>query len=331
MAFSGIIKDTDSGLFARGSFHVRLVTFTLFAAVLGWLFTTYIPQISELALRFGAGFGIAVALMIITTNASKDRSERMFAALFFGAGFVAGMWGMWINAQFGAIPTLDQLRASAADVSYDLTLLGEPTIIQGKVFEAWVAVTAALAIVPFLTSLTKAAPGGLHQNPFVVHPDFAQPFVSRLIMWPALSFALAGSAVYAVPYLATYNLPWEVALIPPLAIGFLYGRLHMTFIKAAIIAIVGGIAAAAGFWLPWLYGKLGQDGVIAFVQGTPEEVFARIQTQAADYSYTSEIAGTATDYSAFTLEIWIGLTLAYLCMPLLVILLRRVLYVMRPS
>jgi len=330
MAFSGIIKDDNRGFLARGSFPVRMVTFTLFAALLGWVFSTYMPQISELALRFAAGIGIGLGLILITFQVSKDRGERMFAAIFFACGFIAGMWGMWVNAEFGDVPSLDELRASAANATYAVTLFGEPTVFDYKIFEMWIAVTAIMASVPFLASLAKPAPAGTRHNPFHVHADFAQPFGKRLIMLPLLGFAIAAGAVYGLPHLAAYNLPIELALVAPLVAAFLYTKLHMTFVKALIISGVGGIAGAAGFWVPWLYMKDGQAGLIAFVQGTPQDILARIQTLAEQTGYTSEITGTTVDYSPWTFEIWAGLTLAFLILPVLVILLRRVMFTLRP-
>lgn len=330
MAYSGIIKDEQSGILSRGSFPVRLVTFTLLAVVMGWIFSTYMPQISELALRFVGGVGLGVALIIITMQVSKDRGERMFAGLVFACGFIVGMWGLWINANFGAIPSLDQVRASAAGQTYNVTLFGEAAVFQDQIFEMWIAVTAVMASIPVLASLPKPAPVGMRHSPFHVHSDFAQPFGQRLIVLPLVSFAIAAGAVYAVPYLAGYELPLEIAVLPPLVAAFFYAKLHMSLPKALIVATVGGVAGAAGFWGPWLYLKLGKDAMIAFIQGTPEDILARVQTQAAEYSYTSEIAGTVLDYTPWTFEIWVGLTLAFLCLPVLVILLRRVLYAIRP-
>lgn len=330
MAFSGIIKDTDSGIFDRGSYPVRVITFTLFSAVLGWVFTTYMPQMSELSLHFAAAFGIGLLLVLITSHVSTNRGERMFASLFFAAGFIVGMWGMWIDAEFGAIPTIDQIRTNAEGRVYSLNLFREPTELRDYIFEMWIAVTVLMASIPFLASLPKPAQAGARQNPFRTHPDFAQAFLPRLIFLPLLGFGIAAGAVYGVSYMAAYALPLELVIIPPMIVAALFTKLHMNFIKALIISVFGGVAAAAGFWLPWLYMARGQDGMIAFLNGTPQDIFARAQAEASGYTYASEIAGIVTDYSPWAFEVWAGLTLAFLCLPLLITLFRRVFYTLRP-
>lgn len=329
MTYSGLVADPSAGFSPRGPYPMRLIAFTLLSGAIGWVFTAYMPQIPDLAWRFALGFGMAITLIMLTTNVSYSRGERMFAALCFGAAFIAGMWGPWAFALFGDIPTLDQVRAQAAGRVYDAQIFGEPFQVRGYIFEMWAGLTALMASVPLFASLAKPVPPGAWKNPFDVSLKYADPFVPKLIFLPMLSFAIAAGAVYLAPYAVAYEIPMHVVWLPPIAAAFIYAKLHMRFVQALIVSLVGGIGGAAGFWLPWLYMTSGQDGMIAFLQGTPQDILARAQEAATGYTYVTDIYGTVSDYSPWAFEIWAGLTLAYLCLPVLVTLLRRLSYFVR--
>ncbi|SEW45982.1 hypothetical protein SAMN04488515_3420 [Cognatiyoonia koreensis] len=329
MTYSGLINDPQSGLSPRGPFPLRLAVFTLIAAGLGWAFSEYMPQIKDMTGRAGLGLGLVIALVLLTTHVSYERGQRMFAAVLFAAAFVIGMWGLWIQARFDGLPTVAQLQAAFADTSYSVQSFGKTFDLRGYMFEFWVGLTALFAAVPLLASLSKQKAARVPHNPFDIHPDFADPMAKHLFLQPLLSFGIAAGAVYAYPYLVAYELPLQIALFPPLAAGLLYTKLHMRLAKALIVSIVGGIAGAAGFWLPWHYMTFGQEATLAFVQSAPQQMLAEVQTMAEGYGYVSTALGNTTDYTPWTFEIWAGLTAAYLLLPLVVTLLRRLAPVLR--
>lgn len=331
MAYSGLVKDTDNGLIARGKFPLTLVIFTALAAALGWAFYLYVPQFVELEWRISLGLAMTIALVLMTMNISAVAGERMFGAVCMGAAFAVGMWGPWAHTLFGGLPTLDQIQAQATNTTYTLQSFGEPFTFNTYVFEMWVAITAVFAGLPLLVSFAKSGTAADAKNPFNVHADFADAFMPRFIFLPLISFAIAGGAVYAYPYLRAYDIPLEAAWLPPLIAAFFYTKMHMTFPKALFISIIGGIAGAAGFWVPWLYMKFGQVETIAFFQGTHMDIKVRALELSSGYSYTSEIGGTTLDYSPWTFEIWVGLTLSYLLLPVFLTILRRLFYLIRAS
>lgn len=331
MTFSGLVKDPNAGMILGGSYPRRAIMFTAVAAVLGWVFTSYMPQIPDMSGRFVLGAALAIGLALMTVSVSDERGQRLFAAVLMAVAFTAGMWGLWIEAQFGDIPTIDQIRSVAAGQTYALQSFGEPFEVRNYVFELWVGMTAFFAAVPILFGMMRPRPAGMRHNPYSVHSDFESPFGTRLLFLPLAGFGIAAAAVYGFQYLDTYNIPIEAAVLPPLLVGFMYARLHMIFPRALFLSIFGGIAAAAGFWVPWLYQTAGQDGMIAFFTGAPDQILTRVETLANGVGYISETYGTTTNYTPWVFEIWIGLTLAYLGLPLLITLLRRFFYLMRAS
>lgn len=329
MAYSGIVKDADLGIKPAGRYPRRVIMFTALAAVIGWAFTTYMPQIPEFSLRVGLGFGMIIALVAMTATVSDERGQRMFAGVLLGAAFVVGMWGLWLDAEFGAIPTVEQVRSAAQGQSYALEVFGKPVALRSYIFEIWVAMTLVFAAAPVLAGLAKPPAKGTRPNPYSVHADFAQSFFSKLIVLPAIGFSIAAGAVYAYPHLGANDIPIEIAVLPPLLAGFIYKNLHMSFARALVLSTFGGLVAAAGFWVPWLYMTYGQDGMIGVLSDTPQAVLAWAQSIAGEYAYTSDTFGTVTDYGPWTFEIWAGLTLTYFAAPIIVTLCRRFFYLLR--